>query len=107
MYHSYHNINKNVSAPTRPNLNNSLNQQYRIAYYLFWPLIQLDIYFLRFFKDGLGRGTMRLETLIELELIHSSFSSLSSSIRQTVPCRAIRGNSISVNSISYKQYKQT
>jgi len=40
-----------IFVPDRPNLQNSLNQQYRIAYYLFWPLIQLDIYFLRFFKD--------------------------------------------------------
>mmetsp|Transcript_19845 Transcript_19845/g.42272 ORF Transcript_19845/g.42272 Transcript_19845/m.42272 type:complete len:655 (-) Transcript_19845:38-2002(-) len=39
-------------VPDRPNLQNSLNQQYRIAYWLFWPLIQLDLHFLRFFKDS-------------------------------------------------------
>ena len=44
-------------------------------------------------------GMMRLETLIELKCLNSSCSSLSSiEIEQTVPCRAIRGNSISVNS---------
>ena len=54
-------------------------------------------------------GMMRLETLIELKFHNSSFSSSNFSIRafracplikirQTVPCRAIRGNSISVNS---------
>ena len=46
---------------------------------------------------------MRLETLIELEFLNSSFSSSNFSIRafrdplveirQTVPCRAIRGKS--------------
>ena len=52
---------------------------------------------------------MRLETLVELKFFDSSFSSLNPSIRafrayplveirQTVPCRAIRGNSISVDS---------
>ena len=52
---------------------------------------------------------MRLETLIELKFIDSIFSSSNLSIlyfrayplreiKQTVPCRAIRGNSISVNS---------
>ena len=50
-----------------------------------------------------------LETLIELKLFNSSFSSSKywiqafrayplSEIRQTVPCRAIRGSSISVSS---------
>jgi len=39
-------------VPDRPNLQKSLNPQYRIAYYLFWPLIQIDILFLRFFKDS-------------------------------------------------------
>jgi len=39
-------------VPDRPNLQNSLNQQYRIAYYLFYPLIQLDLQVLRFFKDS-------------------------------------------------------
>lgn len=39
-------------VPDRPNLQNSLNRQYRIAYYLFWPLIQLDLKVLRFFKDS-------------------------------------------------------
>eukprot|EP00931_Biecheleriopsis_adriatica_P036553 TRINITY_DN21047_c0_g1_i1.p1 TRINITY_DN21047_c0_g1~~TRINITY_DN21047_c0_g1_i1.p1 ORF type:complete len:657 (-),score=109.08 TRINITY_DN21047_c0_g1_i1:38-2008(-) len=41
-----------IFVPDRPNLQNSLNQQFRIAYYLFWPLIQLDLRFLRFFKDS-------------------------------------------------------
>ncbi|CAE8648079.1 unnamed protein product, partial [Polarella glacialis] len=40
-----------IFVPDRPNLQNSLNQHFRIAYYLFWPLIQLDLRFLRFFKD--------------------------------------------------------
>ena len=41
-----------------------------------------------------------LETLIELKCLNSSLSSLSFSfeLRQAGPCRAIRGNSISVNS---------
>jgi len=39
-------------VPDRPNLHKSLNQQYRIAYYLFYPLIQLDLHVLRFFKDS-------------------------------------------------------
>ena len=58
---------------------------------------------------AVGRGMMRLETLIKLKLFNSSFSSSISSIRvvrayppveirQTVPCRAIRVNSISVDS---------
>lgn len=42
----------NIFVPDRPNLQNSPNQQYRMAYYLFWPLIQLDIILLRFFKDS-------------------------------------------------------
>ena len=44
-------------------------------------------------------GMVRLETLIELKFIKSSFSSLSSRwIRQAAPGRAIPGNIISVNS---------
>ena len=44
-------------------------------------------------------GVIRSETLIELEFLDSSFSSYPViEIRQTAPCRAIRGNSISVNS---------
>ncbi|CAK9078004.1 unnamed protein product [Durusdinium trenchii] len=39
-------------VPDRPNLDKSLNQQYRIAYYLFWPLIKIDLYLLRFYKDS-------------------------------------------------------
>lgn len=39
-------------VPDRPNLYKSKNPQYKIAYYLFWPLIQLDVGFLRFFKDS-------------------------------------------------------
>uniref|UniRef100_A0A6V0D1F1 Choline transporter-like protein n=1 Tax=Zooxanthella nutricula TaxID=1333877 RepID=A0A6V0D1F1_9DINO len=39
-------------VPDRPNLQNSLNQQFRIAYYLFYPLIRLDLEVLRFFKDS-------------------------------------------------------
>lgn len=39
-------------VPDRPNLQNSLNQQFRIAYWLFWPLIKLDLHVLRFFKDS-------------------------------------------------------
>eukprot|EP00928_Gymnodinium_smaydae_P017577 TRINITY_DN16720_c0_g1_i1.p1 TRINITY_DN16720_c0_g1~~TRINITY_DN16720_c0_g1_i1.p1 ORF type:complete len:653 (-),score=125.55 TRINITY_DN16720_c0_g1_i1:106-2064(-) len=39
-------------VPDRPNLQNSPNDQYRMAYYLFWPLIQLDLRLLRFFKDS-------------------------------------------------------
>lgn len=39
-------------VPDRPNLQNSLNPQYKIAYYLFYPLIQLDLHVLRFFKDS-------------------------------------------------------
>jgi hypothetical protein len=42
----------NVFVPDRPNLQNSPNQQYRMAYWLFWPLIQLDIKVLRLFKDS-------------------------------------------------------
>ena len=52
---------------------------------------------------------IRLETLIEINFFDSSFSSSNSSIRafracplivikQTVPCRAIRGNSVAVDS---------
>ena len=59
-------------------------------------------------EDSEG-GMMRLETLVELKFLNSSFSSSNFSIRafrayplveieQTVPCRAIRGNSLSVNS---------
>ena len=55
-------------------------------------------------------GMIRLEALIELKFHNSSFSSSSFSTRasrahplietrRTVPCRAIRGNSISVNGI--------
>eukprot|EP00930_Biecheleria_cincta_P060512 TRINITY_DN46151_c0_g1_i1.p1 TRINITY_DN46151_c0_g1~~TRINITY_DN46151_c0_g1_i1.p1 ORF type:complete len:657 (-),score=85.06 TRINITY_DN46151_c0_g1_i1:55-2025(-) len=40
-----------IFVPDRPNLHASLNQQFRIAYYLFWPLIQFDLRYLRFFKD--------------------------------------------------------
>ena len=54
-------------------------------------------------------GMIRLGTLIELKFLNSSFSSSNLSTRafracplveigRTVPCRAIRGNSISVNS---------
>ena len=54
-------------------------------------------------------GTMRLEILVELKLFDSSLSSSNFSISafrayplvetgQTAPCRAIRGNSISVSS---------
>lgn len=39
-------------VPDRPNLYKSRNQQFRIAYYLFFPLIQLDLRFLRYFKDS-------------------------------------------------------
>merc|ERR1719491_98566 len=39
-------------VPDRPNLYKSKNPQYKIAYFLFWPLIQLDLRFLRFFKDS-------------------------------------------------------
>lgn len=39
-------------VPDRPNLYKSKNPQYKIAYYLFWPLIQMDLRFLRFFKDS-------------------------------------------------------
>ena len=53
---------------------------------------------------ALGRGMIRLETLIELKFFNSSFSSSSFSIRsfrayplleigQTAPCRAARGKS--------------
>ncbi|CAE7864183.1 unnamed protein product [Symbiodinium sp. KB8] len=41
-----------IFVPDRPNLDKSLNQQYRIAFYLFWPLIQIDLYILRFYKDS-------------------------------------------------------
>lgn len=44
-----------VFVPDRPNLQNSLNREHKIAYYLFsfpLPLIQLNLYFLRFFKDS-------------------------------------------------------
>ena len=58
---------------------------------------------------GSGGGMMRSETLIELNFLDSSFSSSNPSIRafrayplieirQAVPCRAVRGTSISVNS---------
>ena len=55
-------------------------------------------------------GMTQLETLIELRFLNSSFLSSNFSVRafracppvkiikKTVPCRAIRGNSISVNS---------
>ena len=54
-------------------------------------------------------GMIRLETLIELRFLNSNFSSSKFSIRafrayplieirQTVPCRAIQGNIISVSS---------
>jgi hypothetical protein len=39
-------------VPDRPNLYKSKNPQYKIAYFLFWPLIQMDVRFLRFFKDS-------------------------------------------------------
>ena len=55
----------------------------------------------QFTRTYLRKGRMiRLETLIELKSLNSSFSSffLLIEIRQTVPYRAIRGNSISVNS---------
>jgi len=39
-------------VPDRPNLHKSNNPQYKIAYYLFWPLIQIDLIYLRFFKDS-------------------------------------------------------
>ncbi|CAJ1398106.1 unnamed protein product [Effrenium voratum] len=39
-------------VPDRPNLDKSLNQQYRIAFYLFWPLIKIDLLLLRFYKDS-------------------------------------------------------
>jgi len=41
-----------IFVPDRPNLQNSPNQQYRMAYYLFFPLIMLDVHVLRFFKDS-------------------------------------------------------
>lgn len=41
-----------IFVPDRPNLKNSLNAQYRMAYYLFYPLIMLDVHLLRFFKDS-------------------------------------------------------
>ena len=49
------------------------------------------------FPEG---GTKRLDTLIELKLFNSSFVRACPliEIRQTVPCRAIRGNSILFNS---------
>ena len=48
---------------------------------------------------GSEGGMIRLETLIELKFLNSSFSSCSPiEMRQTARCRAIRGNSISVNS---------
>ena len=54
-------------------------------------------------------GMIRLQTLVELKFLNSSFSSSNFSIRairayhlietrQTVPCRAIRGDGISVSS---------
>ena len=53
----------------------------------------------------LDGGLIRLETLNELKFLNSSLSSFSSiEIRQTVPCRAIRGSSISVNSILPRIY---
>jgi len=42
-------------VPDRPNLHESPNMQHKIAYWLFsfpLPLIQLDLYLLRFFKDS-------------------------------------------------------
>jgi hypothetical protein len=58
---------------------------------------------------GVFLGSSRSETLIELRFLNSSFSSSDSSFRafrahplveigQAVPCRAIRGNTTSVNS---------
>ena len=41
-----------IFVPDRPNLDKSLNQQYRIAFYLFWPLIKIDLALLRFYKDS-------------------------------------------------------
>lgn len=40
-----------IFVPDRPNLQNSIHRLDRIAYYLFWPLIQFDLHFLRFFQD--------------------------------------------------------
>ena len=62
-------------------------------------------------EHGSEGGMIRLETLIEVKFLHSSFSSSNFSIRafrayplveirQTVPRRAILGNGISVNSTS-------
>ena len=48
---------------------------------------------------------MWLETLIELNFLNSSFLIYPLEIRQTVPCRAVRGNSISVNSALAPSYK--
>eukprot|EP00927_Polykrikos_kofoidii_P046284 TRINITY_DN40501_c0_g1_i1.p1 TRINITY_DN40501_c0_g1~~TRINITY_DN40501_c0_g1_i1.p1 ORF type:complete len:652 (-),score=82.00 TRINITY_DN40501_c0_g1_i1:241-2196(-) len=39
-------------VPDRANLLASPNLQFQLAYYLFWPLIQMDISFLRFFKNS-------------------------------------------------------
>ena len=47
------------------------------------------------FSEG---GMIRLETLIELKPQFENFELVLIEIRQTVPCRAIRGDSISVNS---------
>ena len=75
-------------------------------------VLQTNLYYLRspsyntYISDG---GMMRLETLIELNVLNSSLSSSTFpirafrahpliEIRKAAPCRAIRGNSISVNS---------
>jgi len=39
-------------VPDKPNLLKSINRLDHIAHYLFWPLIQLNLLFLRFFKDS-------------------------------------------------------
>lgn len=42
----------NFFVPDRPNLRNSPNNQDNLAYWLFWPLVQIDVLALRFFKDS-------------------------------------------------------
>ena len=60
-----------------------------------------DLHRLFVLNNSISKGVMmRLETLIELEFLNSgAFRACPLvEIRQAVPCRAIRGNSISVNS---------
>ena len=76
---------------------------YTYVYVYIYTYISLSLYIYIYI------GMIRSETFIELKFLSSSFSSSNDSIltvrvcplieiKQTAPCRAIRGNRISVNS---------